>query len=472
LNGGFQHDARELLQDVIHHDAELKETYLQVLRQMIADPSSDDPLFYSHPLLEELCSLLEEDPQAWLQLAENRARAKDFKRAEIAALEALRFKPDTPAALAIMAEVEKERDEQTSEHDYRFSAFQADQRSLAHRRALALLLPEPQGSDLLREAIRENPYDAQARSMLAHLLLLRGRTERSTWELHEWRETAGQGHRFGGWGPVSRRLSKSLWQGEDVSGTLLVRAEQGYGDCLQFLRYLPLARQRCQKLVLAVRPRLERLARSCPGVDRVVSPPWSRVRADAEALVMRLPAFLDPEQVAVPYLFAEPVEVRRWEDILGPRRGLRVGLAWAGNPAHAFNTRRSTSLLAFRPLWMMEELEFHSLQLDSHETADVTEGRVLDLQKEQTDWASTAALMMHLDLIITVDTAVAHLAGALGRPVWLLLNHRWEEWRWGDNGETTPWYPSMRIFRKGARESWRGMLVRISGELGPVNSKS
>lgn len=466
LKAGYTHQARAYLETRHNESSELSQLYEKVLRAMLADPSSDGTDFYCYPLWEALCRLQPEKAENWYQLAENRLRCKDFAAADEAARKALELQPSLPAAHATLAEVARHHDDSAKELAHRQAAFDLDPDSLDHRRALVMLLGAEDGIALLEQAVRENPYEARARNMVGHHRLYRGQMDRETWQQHEWRETHHGSYRFGGWGRVSRRERDEVWDGQDLGqGTLLVRAEQGFGDCLQFLRFLAPARQLCGKLVLAVRPRLERLALSCPGVDLVVSPPWSKVRCQAEAQLLRLPVFLDFSATAVPYLFAQPAEVEAWGAFLGPKTAMRVGLVWNGSQAHGFDARRSTNLLAFRPLWSLDGFEFHSLQLDAQETSQSTEGRVLDFTQRQTDWASTAAYLAHLDLVVTVDTAVAHLAGALGKKVWLLLTHRWEEWRWGDESSTTPWYPNTRIFRKSYGESWMALLQRVSDEL-------
>jgi hypothetical protein len=173
-----------------------------------------------------------------------------------------------------------------------------------------------------------------------------------------------------------------------------------------------------------------------------------------------------PLSVSTPYLQADPQLRAKWRARLGPSPGRRVGLAWAGSRTFANDQRRSVPPEKLQPLFSIPEIQFISLRVDSKEplpSAFAAAG-VLDFTAEMGDFSRSAALVAELDLVITVDTAMAHLAGALGRPVWLLLPFV-PDWRWGLESETTPWYPSMRLFRQSKANDWAEVLARVTAAL-------
>lgn len=312
-----------------------------------------------------------------------------------------------------------------------------------------------------RAALAANPQFAEGHWNLSLVLLLRGRFEEG-WREHEWR--------FRTRIPMSmpRDFQQATWDGAPMPGqTLLLHAEQGYGDAIQFIRYLPLVRERAQagRIVVECQPALTRLLAQFAGPDTVIV---ARQRWDAAALppfdrhvpLLSLPLVLgkfDPLTVAGPYLSADTELRAPWRERLGPACGLRVGIAWAGNPEHREDRRRSIPLETLRPLLRCDLATFYSLQIDPRAPSDVD---LIDLTTHMRDFADTAALMAELDLVITVDTAAAHLAGALGLPVWLLLPFV-PDWRWGLEREETPWYSTMRLFRQPRAGDWESVVQRV-----------
>lgn len=287
------------------------------------------------------------------------------------------------------------------------------------------------------------------------------------WPEYEWGIQAGAR-------PITPRLYPT-WQGEMLPGkTLLVSAEQGYGDALQFVRFLNQTRERVGKLVLICQPALLPLLRSCQGVDTVLPnnfPATEFPPIDAQILLMSLPGLfgvtLATLSVSSPYIVAD---ARRIEQIapmiaLGAS-GLKVGLVWAGSAEHQDDNDRSVDAkllaAAFRDV---AHIIFYSLQLGcgSAEYADAG-GKIIDLAPHLNDFADTAAAISQLDLVISVDTAVAHLAGAMGVPVWVLLPYA-PDWRWGLKMQTTPWYPSARLFRQTLRGDWQLVLKTLAEAL-------
>jgi hypothetical protein len=268
------------------------------------------------------------------------------------------------------------------------------------------------------------------------------------------------------------RLGQPEWQGEDLDGrTILLVAEQGYGDTIQTLRYLPLVAARgAGRIVLHVERPLVRLAASAPGNLVIVPkgaplPPFDVWRA-----TLSLPGIFnttDTTMPAAPYLQPRPPIIERWRGRLGDLRGLRVGLVWAGSPHHVNDYRRSIGLERLKPLLSVPGVSFVSLQVGPR-AADLAklapDAPVVDITSELTDFAETAGAILNLDLVIAVDTAVVHVAGALGRPAWVLLTFC-PDWRWLLERSDSPWYPSLKLYRQEKSGDWDGIVERVTGDL-------
>jgi tetratricopeptide (TPR) repeat protein len=273
---------------------------------------------------------------------------------------------------------------------------------------------------------------------------------------------------------VSYNFAQPLWLGEtSLAGkTILIHADEGIGDTLQFARYLPLVAAQGARVVLLVPETLCRLLAKLPGVSECVPMSGNRtISFDTYCPISSLPlAFattLHSIPAATPYLPApEGAQVRAWEAQLGPHRKLRIGLTWSGNPNHKDDRNRSLSLRALAPLFDCDAT-FVSLQKDPR-PADQAFLRerpdIIDPSEHLTDFSATAALMTCLDLVISVDTSVAHLAGALARPVWILLPYT-PDYRWLLERDDSPWYPSARLFRQDASRNYRCAIERMRGEL-------
>jgi hypothetical protein len=323
-----------------------------------------------------------------------------------------------------------------------------------------------------RRALALQPDIQDAQSGLAYTLLAQGRFEQG-WQQHERSRPLGT--------LVYRKKEPILWDGAPMpNGTLTLFGEAGLGDVLQFCRLAPLARARVGKVVLYLQPYyapLARLLETLEGVDEISLDATSLRTSDASLSVFSLPhvfsATLEHSPVPVPYLRADPVLCAQWERRLHADTEPRIGLVWGGNPrlAHArisvLDRRRSIPLQALGPLLAVPGVSFYSLQkgeaANQLGTASPT-ANFVDLTADIADFADTAALMEQLDLVITVDTSVAHLAGALGRPVWLL--NRFDScWRWGPTRTDAPWYPTMRIFRQPAFGEWTPAIECVASEL-------
>jgi len=312
-------------------------------------------------------------------------------------------------------------------------------------------------------AIELKPGYEEAKFNCSLSLLLRGDFARG-WPLYEARR-----------GLVGKRreFSQPTWDGGLVNGRrLLIHAEQGLGDSMQFIRYAELASARGAQVILECQEGLIELLRGAKGVGEIVKagdplPPFDlQVPMLSQPMVFKTTLENIPGEV--PYLFADPGRGAAWRDRLGSDKSrLRVGLAWAGNPEHRHHRIRDIALETLRPLLGVNGIAFFSVQVGSgseqiHRLPDAA--AIIDHTEHLQDFADTAALMMELDLIISVDTAVAHLAGALGRPVWTLLPFV-PDWRWGLEGEETPWYPTMRLFRQPTRGDWDSVIRRVAKEL-------
>ena len=315
---------------------------------------------------------------------------------------------------------------------------------------------------LLRDALRKQPGDAVLMYNLSLLLLLTGRTGEA-WPGWEQRFAAGAVPRRG--------LSQPQWNGEALAGrTLLIYAEQGLGDTIQFCRYLPgrylsgLAATG-GGILLEAPARLRRLLSTLPGAPPMVVPGESPGTVDLVCPLMSLPArFGTQVDWSMPYLMAEPERVARWRTRLGPS-GFKIGIAWQGNPGRVEDLGRSISLREYLPLADKPGVRLVSLQkndgTDQLENGMTIESLGQDFDAGPDGFLDAAAVMMSLDLVITSDTAIAHLAGALGRPVWVALRLV-PDWRWQLERDDSPWYPTMRLFRQSTRDDWKPVFAAMA----------
>jgi tetratricopeptide (TPR) repeat protein len=296
-----------------------------------------------------------------------------------------------------------------------------------------------------------------------------------------------QGRYEEGFGDFERRLELAAvnlpplsqgrpWHGEPLrERTILVRFEGGFGDTLHFLRYLTPLRATGARVLLECQPELARLLSWCADADAVLpamrpAPPPAPF--DFHVSLLSLPYHLWKTHGAlsqsIPYIKAPPKLGPVWQDKLAPKGDtLHVGIVWAGNPRYPNDKRRSCPLEYISPLFEVAGVTFYSLQKgEAAERAQPTLRRlgVQDLSPELRDFADTAAAIAALDLIISVDTAAAHLAGAMGKPVWVLLPFS-PDWRWGMVGETTIWYPTMRLFRQPQIGDWQSVIGQVVEQL-------
>ena len=334
----------------------------------------------------------------------------------------------------------------------------------AHSNLGCLLSQQGRVAEALGEfdrAIALKPDYAEAHWNQGFSLLLSGDFARG-WEKYEWRK------RHDRFAKTFPELDGPAWEGEEIAGKrILVYAEQGLGDTLQFIRYAPLLAARGAKVILACDPLLISLLQRAPGVAATVPKSHNLPAYDLWVDQMSLPRLfatrIDTIPTPGPYLAADTARVAVWKATLPA--GRKIGIVWAGNPGHSNDARRSMPVEALRQLTTLPDTTLVSLQVGSkaHEAA-LLGPAVLDPTPKLADFGETAALIANLDLVVSVDTAVAHLAGALGAPVRVFVPHA-PDWRWMFQRQDTPWYQSMRLLRQPAPGDWASPIAKLIAEL-------
>lgn len=456
-------EAADALKALLALRPQLTDQRLQRARALIlADRPAD--------AVEELRALLDRAPgraDAYINLGVALRKLGRVGEAIAAYRTALEIAPDDPGALNNLGTALQEEDRYEEAAACFRQAIAAKPESGDAYVNLSLALRALGRVDEALEAARQgadrNPGQAEARTGLGFLLLLKGDLAGGFAE-YEWRT------RMADFPSPKRRFTIPAWDGGDCAGrTILVHDEQGVGDAIQFIRYAPLLKARGARVVVECNTQLTRLLASMPGLDAVIGRFTAPPPVDAYVSLLSLPHLLGttPETVPaeVPYLFAEPDLAARWGERLGPRRAFRVGLVWAGNPEFKDDRNRSPGLAAFRPLLDVPGVEVYALQKgNGRRDLETWPGPLppnfTDLGPEIGSFADTAAAMRHLDLVISSCTGPAHLAGALGRPTWTVIPMACD-WRWLDRGETTAWYPTMRLFRQERRGDWAPVVARV-----------
>jgi Flp pilus assembly protein TadD len=301
-------------------------------------------------------------------------------------------------------------------------------------------------------------------------LLAMGRLKEG-FEAWEWRWVAP------GFNTPRRKWDRPTWEGEDLGGkTILLHHEQGAGDAFQFARYVPMVKARgAGSVVVETLAGIEPVMETVKGVERVVTAGKELGEFDVQLSLLSLPRVfgttLETIPKEVPYLSAPADRKEKWARRMGARDGrLRVGVIWSGNMAHPEIRRRRMSLGDLAPLGKVKDVALYSLQKDgpARELANTPEGLVLeDLSGELGDFGDTAAAMEHLDLVISTDTSTPHLAGAMGKKVWVMLETS-PDWRWLMDRGDSPWYPTMRLFRQKVRGEWGSVVGEVVEALGKM----
>lgn len=384
--------------------------------------------------------------------------SKQPKKAEQYYRKSLDIYPDSPETLANLADfLAANKRFAEAEALYIKSIVLNPASSITHSNfgvLLTCLRREYEAETYLRRALELNPDNTKAAFNFSYLLLCQGRFEE-------------------GWNHLDARdfntdanLPFPKWRGEDLHGkSLLVWYELGFGDEIQFCRYVPLLKTMgVADLTLVCRPELKALFQTLQGVDTLYSATEHipHRHYDFWTLPLSAPRFfqtrLDNIPAQLPYLHADPERIQQWHL---PEDGLKkVGLVWQGNPRHENDDQRSIhDVRLLQPLLEVEGIRFISLQKGFKGAL----GKMTKLPAEVQDFADTAAIVSQLDLVICVDTAVAHLAGALGKPCWVMLPYFKIDWRWMKERDDSPWYPDvMRLFRQGADQRWESVMQSVA----------
>jgi len=322
----------------------------------------------------------------------------------------------------------------------------------------------PDAVAAFREGLRAAPDFAQAHWNLALALLISGQYPEG-WREYEWRHRA---QTFG----AAAASPAPRWQGEALTGrTLLLSAEQGLGDALQFVRFAAPLAARGARVIVRASDALNEILTSAPGVAQVLRDRDPLPPHDFQLPLLSIPGMLDVDErtipAAIPYLAPSRSRIEALAPAIAAVPGkLRVGLSWAGNTRHVNDRRRSCPLAALAPLLELPDIAWFSLQkIDGEDQiAQVPAGRCIQLLDARNDFAQKAALIEGLDLVVSVDTSNAHLAGALGKPVWILLPFA-PDWRWGLARTDSPWYPTGRLFRQSRAGDWTGVVADMRAAL-------
>ncbi len=443
-------------------------------------------------LYGQLCQQQPQEHEAWLNLGVLQRRLGDLVSAEQSLRRAIELRPNLLPAYESLGELLMAQGRlHEAESSYRTAMMLAPEsedirhqlEQVQQQRAMVAEAARheqqqryPEALALLEEALQLNPQAHEARWRYAELLLLLGRYQEG-WAAYEWRLQDPR------WIAAMGRceFSSPRWQGEALDDkTILVYAEQGFGDTLQFSRYLPLLHRRGASIIFYCDRELLPLYQHTPYLMRVEAKSYQKAlgeTVDYHAALMSLPHWcgttLENIPIGIPYLRVPSERQAQWQQRIGGT-GFKVGLVWAGRETHSNNQRRSCGLAALAPLAEVKEVQFYSLQKGGAalEAVQPPTGMVInDLAPQLHDFGDTAAAIEQLDLVITVDTAVAHLAGALGKPVWV-LNYLPPEWRWLLGRDDSPWYPTMQLFRQSAADlDWSPVVERVAQALAHVAAR-
>ena len=320
------------------------------------------------------------------------------------------------------------------------------------------------GLDAYERALALNAELVDVRYNIALVHLLRGELDKG-WEGYDARLDSERHQK-------ALTFDQPRWRkGQPLAGKkILIHAEQGIGDTLQFLRYVPLLIERGASPVLLVQTALKRLLADQPGAPRILDAADPLPEVDLQCPLLSLPhefsTRLETIPPPTPTLVAPAAKLALWTSIFARSAGLKVGLVWAGNPKHQYDHNRSIPLSLIIPLTEGVDAHFFSLQLQQRpgDADRLAASSITDLSPQIHDFTDTAAIVAALDLVITVDTSVAHLAGALGIPTWILIGFA-PDWRWLLERTDSPWYPSVRLFRQDKVGDWAGVIAKVKPQL-------
>lgn len=405
-------------------------------------------------------------PQA-IETAQNHLKAGRTPAAAKLAKEILAHEPQNPVAIGILAlaagsEDRYEESASLMQKSIDCSPIPSAEQYFCLGEAQRHLMRIDLAANALQKAVDLDPHHPDAHFGLAMARLCQGDLA-SGFEQFEWRWRSSKS-------PLPRpKFDVPTWDGSDPAGkTILVWAEQGFGDVIQCARYVPLLAKRGARVIVGVQEPLHQLMKSLDGASNVVSR-----YEEAGAFDLELPFFSLPHRFGttlqtipadVPYLHADESTSREWKNRLADDPSpLKVGLVWAGTSTHGSDRQRSLPTSALAVLKGIEGVSFYNLQVGERakETIPLS---LKNLSPLLADFSQTAAALTNLDLLITVDTAIAHVAGAIGRPVWTILGF-FSDWRWMIDRSDTPWYPTMKLFRQKHVGDWIPPLKQVAESL-------
>lgn len=419
--------------------------------------------------LETAVALKPKGVDGWSALGYALGKARRYTEAEAALHRALELRPDHGESynrMGIVLGAQGRCDEAT---EYFLKAIKISPRSF---QAWSNLGGNLKAQNKLEEALvayehalAVDPKNSTVKYNQAISALTAGKLRREVWLKYEYRWVVL--HKS-----PQRGFTQPLWRGESLAGkTILLHSEQGLGDTLQFVRYAAELAAQGATVHVEVQPPLKALLADLPGATSVLAFGDPLPAFDYQCPLLSLPFAMDTKlatiPAATPYVHAPADRIATWETRLGPPRGLRIGVVWRGNPKHTNDANRSMNIETFRPICEVEGCEVVCLQIKLNEQENTffsSHPSRVNLTEQIEDFSDTAALIAQLDIVIAVDTSVAHLAGAMGKPVWLLVPFS-PDWRWLLDREDSPWYPGMRLFRQPKIGDWASVTSAVCAQL-------
>lgn len=406
--------------------------------------------------------------EAHCNLANALRRSGETERALLSVKRALELKPELPEAHNVLGVIWRERRRLSDAllEFVRASQLRPDYAEAMNNAGSVLeqLGRFDEATNYFEHAIGIRENEPVFHVNMAHNLLLRGEYPRG-WAEHEWRRRIPTN-------PASRSFKQPQWQGGDLSGqTILLHAEESISDTIQFARYVPLVAERGARVIVECQADVAPIIRRIRGTAEVLVQGQALPEFDVHSPLLTLPLVfgttVETIPQSMPYITADEQQVSSWSAKLPPRdtagKSLRVGVVWAGNPRHKDDRARSCPPALLDALGAVDGVGFFSLQKDM-DSAALPSLQLVDVTAGLQDFTDLAALTANLDLIIAVDTPVAHLAGAMGKAVWLMVPFQ-PHWRWLLRREDSPWYPGFRLFRQSIAGDWPGVVERVKAAL-------
>lgn len=416
-----------------------------------------------------------ESPDLLNALGVSLAEKRRYEEAKTALVQSLHLRPDNPEVMLNLAGVLISTHELQAAESLLHRVLEINPGNAGVYNHLGLIAKSrgefEAGIAHFRHSLKLNPEQPDVRANLGMSLMQLGDFTEG-WREYHWRFKIQNAHN------PPRTFSQPQWMGEDIAGkTLLLHAEQGLGDTLQFARFVPLAAARGAHLILECQPALLRLLKQSiafPDLKFIAKGdqlPVFDYRCSLMDLPMALRTTLETIPGNVPFLTADSTDFANWAKFIdSKKRAFNVGLVWAGNPQHQNDRNRSLPIQALKPVLLgSPDIAFFSLlKRDKIPVEIPSEMELILPPRELSDFADTAGLIAHMDLIVTVDTAVAHLAGGMGKPVWILVPFI-SDWRWFVGRNDSPWYPSARLFRQKKSGDWSSVIEQLAKEMAKIS---